>query len=148
MSRRRVGASRQYLGIISKTNGLDLTHARIGVLGGSGLYAMEGLEDVQEIEVDTPYGKPSDSLRLGKLEGMQVVFLARHGRHHAFLPTEVPYRANIWALRSLGVRWILSASAVGSLQQEVSPRDMVDYYRFRSLFSFPLSPFIIIVLIR
>lgn len=104
---------------------VNLTGARLGVLGGSGLYAMEGLEDVQEIRVDTPFGAPSDSLRLGRLGGMEVVFLARHGRHHSFLPTEVPYRANIWAMRSLGVRWILSPSAVGSLQEAVRPLDMV-----------------------
>ena len=105
--------------------GLNLSKARLGVLGGSGLYAMEGLDHVQEIRVDTPFGPPSDSLRLGVLGGMEVVFLARHGRHHTFLPTEVPYRANIWAMRSLGVRWILSPSAVGSLQEQVRPLDMV-----------------------
>lgn len=104
---------------------VDLSDARLGVIGGSGLYAMEGLEDIREIAVDTPFGSPSDSLRLGRLGGMDVVFLARHGRHHSFLPTEVPYRANIWALRSLGVRWILSPSAVGSLQQHVKPLDML-----------------------
>ena len=104
---------------------LNLSQARLGVLGGSGLYAMEGLENVQEIKVDTPFGPTSDSLRLGVLGGMEVVFLARHGRHHTFLPTEVPYRANIWAMRSLGVRWILSPSAVGSLQEAVKPLDMV-----------------------
>jgi 5'-methylthioadenosine phosphorylase len=103
----------------------DLSQARLGVLGGSGLYAMEGLEDIQEINVDTPFGSPSDSLRLGRGGGMEVVFLARHGRHHSLLPTEVPYRANIWAMRSLGVRWILSPSAVGSLQEAVRPLDMV-----------------------
>lgn len=110
---------------MSFSPGLDLTQARLGVLGGSGLYAMEGLEDIQEIAVDTPFGPPSDSLRLGRLGDMEVVFLARHGRHHSFTPSEVPYRANIWALRSLGVRWILSPSAVGSLQPEVRPLDMV-----------------------
>ena len=104
---------------------IDLGQARLGVLGGSGLYAMEGLEAVEELHIDTPFGAPSDSLRLGRLGGMEVVFLARHGRHHSVLPTEVPYRANIWALRSLGVRWILSASAVGSLQESVRPLDMV-----------------------
>ena len=110
---------------MSFSPGLDLTQARLGVLGGSGLYAMEGLEDIQEIAVDTPFGPPSDSLRLGRLGGIEVVFLARHGRHHSFTPSEVPYRANIWALRSLGVRWILSPSAVGSLQPQVRPLDMV-----------------------
>jgi 5'-methylthioadenosine phosphorylase len=105
--------------------GPDLMTARLGVLGGSGLYAMEGLEGVEEIRMETPYGDPSDDLRLGRLGDLEVVFLARHGRHHTFTPTEVPYRANLWALRSLGVRWILSVSAVGSLQEEVRPLDML-----------------------
>jgi len=103
----------------------DLAQARLGVLGGSGLYAIEGLDDLREITVETPYGRPSDSLRLGRIGALEVVFLARHGRHHTFTPTEVPYRANLWALRSLGVRWILSVSAVGSLQEEVRPLDML-----------------------
>jgi 5'-methylthioadenosine phosphorylase len=110
---------------MASSTGLNLAQARLGVLGGSGLYAMEGLENVQELTIDTPFGAPSDSLRLGTLGGMEVVFLARHGRHHTYLPTEVPYRANIWAMRSLGVRWILSPSAVGSLQESVKPLDMV-----------------------
>ncbi len=103
----------------------DLAHARLGVLGGSGLYAMEGLEDVRELTLETPYGTPSDSLRIGRIGDLEVVFLARHGRHHSFTPSEVPYRANLWALRSLGVRWILSVSAVGSLQEHVRPLDML-----------------------
>ena len=86
---------------------------------------MDGLESIKEIKVETPFGNPSDTLRLGKLGDMDVVFLARHGRDHTFTPTEVPYQANIWALRSLGVRWILSPSAVGSLQEQVRPLDMV-----------------------
>ena len=102
-----------------------MPEALIGVLGGSGLYAMEGLSDVEELQLNTPFGKPSDSLRRGRLGDAQVVFLARHGRHHSFLPTEVPYRANIWALRSLGVRWIISCSAVGSLQEALRPLDLV-----------------------
>jgi 5'-methylthioadenosine phosphorylase len=110
---------------VAPTGDFDLTTARLGVLGGSGLYAMEGLEAVEEIRMDTPYGTPSDDLRLGRLGDLEVVFLARHGRHHTFTPTEVPYRANLWALRSLGVRWILSVSAVGSLQEEVRPLDML-----------------------
>ena len=105
--------------------GPDLASARLGVLGGSGLYAMDGLEEVEEIRVYTPYGAPSDDLRLGRLGDLEVVFLARHGRHHTYTPTEVPYRANLWALRSLGVRWILSVSAVGSLREEVRPLDML-----------------------
>lgn len=104
---------------------LDLSTARLGVLGGSGLYAMEGLEDVRELTISTPYGDPSDSLRLGRIGDLDVVFLARHGRHHTYSPTEVPYKANLWALRSLGVRWILSVSAVGSLQEQFRPLDML-----------------------
>ncbi len=103
----------------------SLASARLGVLGGSGLYAMDALEDVREVPVETPFGSPSDSLRIGRLGSLEVVFLARHGRHHSFTPSEVPYRANIWALRSLGVRWILSISAVGSLREEVRPLDML-----------------------
>jgi 5'-methylthioadenosine phosphorylase len=86
---------------------------------------MEGLEDVRELTISTPYGDPSDSLRLGRIGDLDVVFLARHGRHHTYSPTEVPYKANLWALRSLGVRWILSVSAVGSLQEQFRPLDMV-----------------------
>ena len=103
----------------------DLSKARVGVIGGSGLYAIAGLEDERELEVETPYGLPSDRLRIGRLEGVETVFLARHGRHHQFLPREVPYRANLWAMRSLGVRWLISVSAVGSLQASIQPRDMV-----------------------
>jgi len=103
----------------------NLHTARLGVLGGSGLYGMEGLEDVQEVVVSTPFGDPSDSLRLGRIGAVEVVFLARHGRHHTFAPSEVPYKANLWALRSLGVRWILSVSAVGSLREGVRPLDML-----------------------
>jgi 5'-methylthioadenosine phosphorylase len=103
----------------------DLATARLGVLGGSGLYAMEGLEVLEERQLPTPYGQPSDSLRIGRIGELEVVFLARHGRHHSYTPTEVPYRANLWALRSLGVRWILSVSAVGSLQEQVRPLDML-----------------------
>ena len=103
----------------------NLSTARLGVIGGSGLYAMEGLEDVRRVKVKTPFGKPSDSLVIGRINDLEVVFLARHGRHHSFTPTEVPYRANLWALRSLGVRWVLSISAVGSLQEQIRPLDMV-----------------------
>ncbi|MFN6340608.1 MAG: S-methyl-5'-thioadenosine phosphorylase [Cyanobacteriota bacterium] len=103
----------------------DLSAARLGVLGGSGLYTMEGLEEVREVEISTPYGAPSDALRLGRIGDVEVVFLARHGRHHTYSPTEVPYKANLWALRSLGVRWILSVSAVGSLREQVRPLDML-----------------------
>jgi 5'-methylthioadenosine phosphorylase len=86
---------------------------------------MEGLEDGRELTISTPYGDPSDALRLGRIGDLDVVFLARHGQHHTYLPTEVPYKANLWALRSLGVRWILSVSAVGSLQEQFRPLDML-----------------------
>ena len=102
-----------------------LDAARVGVIGGSGLYAIDGLSDVQEVVVNTPFGTPSDPLRVGRLNGVDVVFLARHGRGHHLLPSEVPYRANIWALRSLNVRWLVSVSAVGSLRDHLRPRDMV-----------------------
>ena len=102
-----------------------LEDARLGIIGGSGLYQLKGLENIKEVRVETPFGNPSDQLRIGTIGNIEVVFLARHGRHHTFTPTEVPYKANIWALRSLGVRWILSASAVGSLQEEVRPLDIV-----------------------
>ena len=90
----------------------SLDSARVGVIGGSGLYAIDGLEDVREIELETPFGTPSDGFRVGRLNGVDIVFLARHGRHHHLLPSEVPYRANVWAMRSLGVRWLVSVSAV------------------------------------
>jgi 5'-methylthioadenosine phosphorylase len=99
--------------------------ATIGILGGSGLYKMEALTEVEELHLDTPFGKTSDALILGTLAGIKVVFLARHGRSHHLLPSEVPYRANIYALKSLGVKYILSASAVGSLQEYARPLDIV-----------------------
>ena len=103
----------------------DLSNARVGVIGGSGLYAIPGLDQAEELSLDTPFGRPSDVLRLGTLQDMETVFLARHGRHHQLLPREVPYQANIWAMRQLNVRWLISVSAVGSLQEHLRPRDMV-----------------------
>lgn len=97
----------------------------IGVIGGSGLYGMKELEIVASHRVDTPFGSPSDELVEGRLQNVPVVFLARHGKNHRYLPSEVPYRANIWAMKSLGVRYLISVSAVGSLQEEVRPLDMV-----------------------
>jgi len=99
--------------------------AKIGIIGGSGLYKMEALKDVEEVEISTPFGSPSDNLILGKLEENSVVFLARHGRNHTLLPSEVPYRANIYAMKKLGVDYLISASAVGSLKAEAKPLDMV-----------------------
>lgn len=97
----------------------------IGVLGGSGLYQMDALSDIQEHIIDTPFGSPSDVVVTGRVAETQVAFLARHGRGHRLIPTEIPYRANIYALKSLGVRYLISVSAVGSLREEIRPLDMV-----------------------
>src|ERR1700746_2562902 len=97
----------------------------IGIIGGSGLYQMEELRDTTEHKIDTPFGPPSDLLVGGKLGARQVYFLPRHGRGHRILPHETNYRANIYALRSLNVRWIISVAAVGSLQERYAPRDLV-----------------------
>jgi 5'-methylthioadenosine phosphorylase len=98
---------------------------KIGIIGGSGLYKMEALKEVQEVEIDTPFGKPSDALIVGKLDDTPVAFLARHGRNHTLSPSELPFRANIYAMKSLGVEYLISASAVGSLKAEAKPLDMV-----------------------
>ncbi len=97
----------------------------IGIIGGSGLYQIEGLTDPIEHEVETPFGAPSDKIFGGKIEGRQVWFLPRHGRGHRILPHELNHRANIWALRSLGVRWIICVTAVGSLQAAYEPRHIL-----------------------
>jgi 5'-methylthioadenosine phosphorylase len=102
-----------------------MTTAKIGIIGGSGLYQMPELRDVEEVRVETPFGDPSDAFIIGTLEGVRVAFLPRHGRGHRFTPTELPFRANIYALKLLGVERILSASAVGSLQEQYAPLDMV-----------------------
>ncbi len=102
-----------------------MAQAAIGIIGGSGLYKMEALKDVEEVQIDTPFGKPSDALIMGTLDGTRVAFLARHGRNHHLLPTELPFRANIYAMKSLGVQYLISASAVGSLREEAKPLDMV-----------------------
>ncbi|WP_414623075.1 S-methyl-5'-thioadenosine phosphorylase [Calothrix sp. CCY 0018] len=102
-----------------------MAQAQIGVIGGSGLYKMDALKDIQEVQVKTPFGKPSDALIVGKLEGTSVAFLPRHNRNHTLLPSELPFRANIYAMKQLGVEYIISASAVGSLKEEVKPLDMV-----------------------
>jgi 5'-methylthioadenosine phosphorylase len=99
--------------------------AEIGIIGGSGLYEMEGLEDVREIVVGTPFGPPSDRVVLGALEGRRVAFLARHGRGHRILPSELNFRANLFAMKSLGVERILSVSAVGSLKEKYAPLHIV-----------------------
>jgi len=97
----------------------------LGVIGGSGLYQMDGLGRVRELEVRTPFGRPSDKLIRGKLGEVDVIFLARHGRGHRWLPTEVNFRANIFALKKLGVEHIISVSAVGSLRAEIAPGHVV-----------------------
>ena len=98
---------------------------RIGIIGGSGLYQMTGLTDVEDIEIETPFGKPSDAYCIGTLEGKRLAFLARHNRNHTISPSELNFRANIYGFKKLGVEWILSASAVGSLKEELRPLDIV-----------------------
>ncbi|NOZ05043.1 MAG: S-methyl-5'-thioadenosine phosphorylase [Chloroflexi bacterium] len=98
---------------------------RLAVIGGSGLYQMDGLSDVEEVRVETPFGAPSDAIVIGTLEGERVAFLPRHGRGHRISPTNLPVRANIYALKSLGVERIISVSACGSLREEMAPRHIV-----------------------
>ncbi len=102
-----------------------MAKAEIGIIGGSGLYAMPGLTDVREERVETPFGEPSEAFVLGTLEGRRVAFLARHGKGHRLLPSELPFKANIYAMKALGVTSILSVSAVGSLKEEHKPTDFV-----------------------
>ncbi len=104
---------------------VKMTTAKIGIIGGSGLYQMPELKDIEEVRVETPFGDPSDAFIVGTLEDVRVAFLPRHGRGHKLTPTELPFRANIYAMKLLGVERILSASAVGSLQEQYAPLDMV-----------------------
>jgi 5'-methylthioadenosine phosphorylase len=99
--------------------------AKIGIIGGSGLYQIDGIKDLKEVKIDTPFGEPSDSYMVGKLEGIEVAFLPRHGRGHKILPTELNYRANIYGMKKLGVEQIISISAVGSFKEELKPLDIV-----------------------
>lgn len=99
--------------------------SRIGVIGGSGLYEIEGLTDLREERIETPFGPTSDAFILGRLGDVELAFMPRHGRGHVLNPSEVPYRANIWGMKKLGVDWIVSVSAVGSLQEEIVPGHMV-----------------------
>jgi 5'-methylthioadenosine phosphorylase len=101
------------------------TKTRIGVIGGSGLYEMEGLADIEERKISTPFGDPSDSIIIGSLDGVRVAFVARHGRGHRLTPTEVNYRANVYALKTLGVEQVISISACGSLREDAAPGDVV-----------------------
>lgn len=104
--------------------------AKVGIIGGSGLYDIEGIKNLKEVKVKTPFGSPSDSFMTGKLEGVDVVFLPRHGRGHRISPSEINYRANIFAMKKLGVAAILSVSACGSLKEELKPLDFVIPYQF------------------
>ncbi len=102
-----------------------MEQVKVGIIGGSGLYDMAELTDREEVSVDTPFGSPSDKIIVGSLKGRRVAFLARHGRGHRFMPSELNFRANIFAMKLLGVERILSASAVGSLKEELAPLDIV-----------------------
>jgi 5'-methylthioadenosine phosphorylase len=102
-----------------------MTKAKIGVIGGSGLYKIEGMTSIEEVKPKTPFGEPSDAIIIGDLEGKSIAFLPRHGRGHCVSPTEIPSRANIYALKSLGVEWLISVSAVGSLKEGIHPLDLV-----------------------
>ena len=99
--------------------------AKIGIIGGSGLYDIEGIKDIKLVQLETPFGQPSDKFILGSLEGREVAFLPRHGRGHKILPSELNYRANIYAMKRLGVERIISVSAVGSFKEEIKPRDFL-----------------------
>lgn len=102
-----------------------MNDVRIGIIGGSGVYDIDGIELIDELDIDTPFGKPSDKILIGRLGDRKVAFLPRHGRGHQHNPTQVPARANIWALKSLGVFWLTTVSAVGSLRREIEPRHFV-----------------------
>jgi len=102
-----------------------MSGAQVGIIGGSGFYRMEGLEDVEELRIETPFGSTGAPIALGTFEGVRVAFVTRHGEGHRILPSEVPYRANVWALKSLGVERCFALSAVGSLREEIAPLDLV-----------------------
>lgn len=102
-----------------------MTAGKIGVIGGSGLYTMAALEDVREVQVETPFGPPSDAYVLGRLQGREMVFLPRHGRGHRTPPSALNFRANIYGLKALGVEWVISVSAVGSMKETIHPGDLV-----------------------
>ena len=99
--------------------------AKIGVIGGTGLYDIEGMTDIEDVNIDTPFGKPSDTITTGRLERIGIAFLSRHGKGHRISPTEVPYQANIYALKSLGVEWIIAVNSAGSFKKEIKPGDLV-----------------------
>jgi len=102
-----------------------MAEAKVGVIGGTGLYQLEGMTGVKEVKVKTPFGDPSDAIILGEIDGVKLAFLPRHGRGHPISPSELPSKANIYAIKSLGVEWILSVATVGSLQERIRPLDIV-----------------------
>lgn len=104
---------------------VNMVQASIGIIGGTGLYEIEGMSDIREVDVDTPFGKPSDIITVGLLEGKRIAFLPRHGKGHRLTPSEVPSRANIFALKSIGVEWVISVNSAGSLKENISPGEMV-----------------------
>src|SRR5437867_2169776 len=109
----------------SGRGGKGMAEPTLGVFGGSGLYELPGLEGIERVPVETPFGDPSDDLVIGRLGGTRLVFLARHGRGHRILPSEINFRANVYALKKLGVEWIVAVSAVGSLREEIAPGHVV-----------------------
>ncbi len=142
-----------------------MNDVRIGIIGGSGLYEIDGVEILEERTIETPFGMPSDAITIGRLGDRKVAFLPRHGRGHRYNPTQVPARANIWAMKSLGVFWLTTISAVGSLRKEVEPRhflipdQVIDRTRNRvdtffddiavhAGFSYPFHPMLRDVLLR
>ena len=114
---------------------------KIGIIGGSGLYEMEGLSQIEEVRIDTPFGSPSDVIVLGTLDDARLAFLPRHGRGHRITPTDINYRANIWALKKLGCEWIISVSAVGSMKEHIAPGDVVIVDQFIDLTKRRVSTF-------
>ncbi len=105
--------------------GISMATANVGVIGGSGLYEIEGMSELEEVSLETPFGRPSDTIMVGTLSGVRVAFLPRHGRGHRISPSELPARANVWAMKALGVTHLISISAVGSLREGFAPRDIV-----------------------
>jgi len=102
-----------------------MSETTVGIIGGTGLYEMDGVGDLEEVRVETPYGETSDAILEGRLGETRLLFLPRHGRGHRLSPSDVPYRANIWAMKKLGAEWIMSVSAVGSLREEIRPGDVI-----------------------
>src|SRR5688572_20311134 len=109
----------------SARTGRAVARARLGVFGGSGLYRIDGLEGAREVRIRTPFGDPSDAIVLGRLSGTDVAFLPRHGRGHRLLPGEINFRANVFAMKTLGVEFLVAVSAVGSLREKIRPGDVV-----------------------